>query len=93
LSSKLLLVPRTKVEHSYGLPSTGGDALEAPFPRNKPGDKNISTSGGPSDPACPGFAVDVGLWTFVRSGLIDFVDNARLSLTAGILVSLGGGLV
>ena len=93
MSRKLLLVPPTKVEHSFGLPSTGGDALEAPFPRNKPGDKNISTSCGPSDPACSGFAVDKGLWTSVRSGFIDFVDNARLSLTAGVLVSLGGGLV
>jgi hypothetical protein len=86
-------VPPTKAEHSYGLPSTGGDALEAPFPCDEPEGTDISSSGGRSDPACSEFAVDEGLWPFVRSGLTDFVDNARLSLTAAVLVSLRGGLV
>jgi len=80
-------------EHSYGLPSTGGDALEAPFPCVEPEEMDMSSSVGRSDPACSGFAVDEGLWTFVRSGLTDFVDNGRLSLTAAVLVSLGEVLV
>jgi len=54
---------------------------------------DMSSSGGRSDPVCPGFAVDEGLWTFVRSGLTDLLDNARLSLTAAVLISLGEVLV
>jgi hypothetical protein len=87
-----LLVPPAKAEHSGGLPRTGGDVLEAPFPRDGP-EEYISISDGPSDTVCSGFAVDEGLWEFAWSGLTDFVDNARLLLTAAVLVSLGGGLV
>ena len=88
LPPAVLPVPTTNVEHSCGLPRTGGDTLATPFPRNEPEGKNISISGGPSDPACSALAVDKELLTFVWSGLTDFVDNGTLSLTAEVLVSL-----